>query len=178
MHQWSCCRKGVLPTYLSGVTYLRSIFWSFFFTLFCNKKLEVKDHKGRRVVGGLWERRCGGIEVSQRVVSLDLQWSRFFFCFFFSSVVLCRCSWCNLGFRSDVLGRPIGRSSVEQEREWGVQGEGGKKEKKSSSCDSDHNSSMNVHRDTQMQSSQRDSGLLRGLVLGLSPPSPLHHVGF
>lgn len=66
--------------------------------------------------------------MSQRVVSLVLQWSRFylFFFVFFPSVVLCRCSPCNSVVRSDVLGRPIGRSSVEQERERGVQGGSGR----------------------------------------------------
>lgn len=95
--------------------------------------------------------------MSQRVVSLVLQWSRFyFFLFFFPSVVLCRCSPCNSVIRSDVLGRPIGRSSVEQERERGVQGGRGcgEKEKKSSWCDSGHNSSMHVHTHTQTKSSQ------------------------
>lgn len=41
----------------SPCVYLGSVisgaFFGLFFPLFCSKKLEVKDHKGRRVVGGL-----------------------------------------------------------------------------------------------------------------------------
>lgn len=63
--------------------------------------------------------------MSQRVVSLVLQWSRFF-CFFSFEHCALQVFLVQSVVRSDVLGRPISRSSVEQERERGVQGEGGK----------------------------------------------------
>lgn len=79
--------KIVLPVYLSGVNYLRSFFNFFFvfFSIFCSKKLEVKDHKGTGVVGVLWEWCCRGVEVCQGSSLLFFIWVIFF------SVVLCRC---------------------------------------------------------------------------------------
>lgn len=55
--------------YLGSV--ISGTFFGLFSPLFCSKKLEVKYHKRRKVVGGLWEWRCAGGEVSQRVLSFS-----------------------------------------------------------------------------------------------------------
>lgn len=97
--------------------------------------------------------------MSQRVVSLVLQWSRFYFVFlFFFSRALCFAGVLRAIRSSALMSSAVlsvghlwnrrGRGACKGE------GGGGEKEKKSSWCDSGHNSSTHTH--TQTKSSQQD----------------------